>query len=301
MHSPASSADPLHQTPNTESLKPVRFSRLLSTAAALVFALVLISILFAGKSGAEKTLIRLMQPIGAGWICLTAWCIQQTLLNGQLFNGLRRSMLPWSAWLIVMVLSTSPFAAWCLNRLESSVESYQPERDGKLAAVVVLGGATRQGPTRAELAGAGDRVLYAAQLYHQGLTPRLITTGDATPGISRDMTSPREHTIEIWTKLNIPLDAIGSLQGQNTYQEMQSLKAIVDQFNGGRVGVLTSALHLPRAIRLASSLGVEVVPLAANHESSDEPFTFLDFIPSAGPLNQLAACQHEFMAWFVGR
>jgi len=286
----------LHESLNPGRLKRIQFSRLILTAAAIVFALVLIGFLFAGKSGAEKTIIRLLQPIGAGWICLTAWCIQHTLLN-----GLRRSMMPWLVWIAIVLLTTSPFAAWCLHRLESSVESYQPERDGKLAAVVVLGGGTRQGPTRAEMASAGDRVLYAAQLYHQGLTPRLITTGDATPGISRDTSSPREHTLEIWNKLNIPLEAIGSLQGQNTFQEMQSLKKIFDQFNGGRVGVLTSALHLPRAMRLAQSLGLEVVPLAANHESSDDPFAFLDFIPSAGPLNQLAACQHEFMAWFVGR
>ena len=282
--------------PNSSPLLQVRLSHWLITAAIFALALVLIGFFFAGKSGAEKTTIRLIQPIGFGWICLSAWCIQQTL-----HNSVRRTLLPWSAWLAIMFFATAPFAGWCLRRIESSVDSYQPQRDGNLAAVVVLGGGTRQGPTRAEAANAGDRVLYAAQLYHQGYTPRLITTGDATPGISRDTSSPREQTIEIWTKLNIPLDAIGSLQGQNTYQEMQSLKEIFDQFNGGRVGVVTSALHLPRAMRLAKACGINVVPLAANHEFSDDPFTFLDFIPSAGPLNQLAACQHEFMAWFVGR
>ncbi len=289
-----SSNNPSSSLIDSTSRTPI--SRLIFTAAAFAFALVLIGFLFAGKSGAEKTIIRLIQPIGAGWLGFTAWCIHYTLRH----RG-RRSIAPWTIWMAIMLLTTSPFAGWCLQTLESSVESYQPQVGGKLAAVVVLGGGTREGPKRAEVAAAGDRVLYAAQLYHQGLTARLITTGDATPGISRDTSSPREHTIEIWTKLNIPLDAIGSLQGQNTYQELQSLKAIFDQFQGGRVGLLTSALHLPRAMRLAKALGVDVVPLAANHESSATPLTFLDFIPSAGPLNQLAACQHEFMAWFVGR
>ena len=195
----------------------------------------------------------------------------------------------------------TPFAAWCIRRLESSVEAYRPERDGQLVAVVVLGGGTHQGPWRAELSSAGDRVMYAAQLYLQNHTLQLITTGDATPGISRDKSSPRQHTIELWTQLKIPEDAIGTLNGQNTMQELQSLKNIFDQFRGGRVGILTSAMHLPRAMRLAKALGLDVVPLSADHMDSSEPFTHLDFIPSAGPLNQLAACQHEFMAWIVGR
>jgi uncharacterized SAM-binding protein YcdF (DUF218 family) len=200
-----------------------------------------------------------------------------------------------------MFLTTSPFAAWCVQRLESSVEAYRPERDGQVAALIVLGGGTHQGPWRAELSTAGDRVAYAAQLYLQNHTQRLITTGDATPGISRDTSSPREHTIELWTQLKIPEEAIGSLQGQNTFQELQSLKQIYDQFHGGRVGILTSAMHLPRAMRLAKAQGLEVVPLAADHIASSQPFTYLDFIPSAGPLNLLAACQHEFMAWLAGR
>jgi uncharacterized SAM-binding protein YcdF (DUF218 family) len=283
-----------------EQLQPVDarkfWRRVLLIAMAIAVLLVAVGLLAAGKSGAEKTLTRLVQPIGFGWLLLSAWCLQRTLAD-----GLQKAFLPWLVWLAVMFLTTAPFAEWCLSKIESSVESYLPERDGQLAAVVVLGGGTREGPWRAELGSAGDRVMYAAQLFLQNHTQRLITTGDATPGISRNLSSPREQTQEIWSQLKIPADAIGALQGQNTYQEIQSLKKIFDQFQGGRIGILTSALHLPRALRLAKAQGLDVVPLAADHLSSAQPLTFLDFIPSAGPLNQLAACQHEFMAKFVSR
>ena len=272
------------------------WKRVLLTVAVLGFLLVVLGMIAGGKSGAEKTLIRLVQPIGFGWLVFTAFSLQYTLVS-----GLRRASTAWLIWFVLMFFTTTPFADWCSRRLESSVEAYRPERDGQLAAVVVLGGGTHEGPWRAELASAGDRVLYGAQLYLQNHTKRLITTGDATPGVSRDSSSPREHTIQIWTQLNIPEEAIGSLNGQNTYQELQSLKNIFDQFQGGRVGILTSVLHLPRAMRLAKAQGIDVVPLAADHISSSQPLTFLDFIPSAGPLSLLAACQHEFMAWFVGR
>jgi uncharacterized SAM-binding protein YcdF (DUF218 family) len=274
----------------------VTWQRLLLTAAVLAILLASLGALAAGKSGAEKTIIRLAQPIGLGWLFYTAFCLQFTILN-----GLRRASVSWLIWFAVMVFTTTPFSDWCIRRIESSVEPYRPERDGQLAAVVVLGGGTHQGPWRAELSSAGDRVMYAAQLYMQNHTLRLITTGDAAPGISRDSSSPREHTIELWAQLKIPEEAIGSLRGQNTYQELQYLKESFDQFQGSRVGILTSALHLPRAMRLAKAQGLDVVPLSADHLSSSEPLTYLDFIPSAGPLIQLGSCQHEVMAWFVGR
>lgn len=273
----------------------ISWKRLILTAALIAIILVAIGGLIAGKNGVEKTATRLSLPIGLGWLFFSAYCIQRSLVA-----GLRRATVTWSIWFAFMFATTSPFASWCVQRLESSVEAYRPERDGQLAVVVVLGGGTHQGPWRAELSTAGDRVMYAAQLYLQNHTKRLITTGDAIPGLSSDTTSPREHTIELWTQLGIPEDAIGTLQGQNTYQEIQSLKQVYGQLES-RVGILTSAMHLPRAMRLAKAEGLDVVGLAADHVSSNRPFTFLDFIPSAGPLNQLAACQYEFMAWFVRR
>ena len=280
----------------TISRPPISWQRLLLSVAILAVLLVSIGVFAAGKSGAEKTLVRLSQPIGFGWLLFTAYCLQLTLVS-----SVRTAMAPWLIWFAMMVLTTSPFAEWCIYRLESSVEAYRPDRDGPLAAVVVLGGGTHQGPWRAELSCAGDRIVYATQIYLQNQARKLVTTGDATTGISRDTTSPREHTSELWTQLKIPDEAIDGLQGKNTYQEIQSLKQVIDRYRGGRVGILTSALHLPRAMRLAKAAGLDVVPLAADHLASSQPFTYLDFIPSATPLNQLAACQNEFMAWFVGR
>ncbi len=300
---------------------------------ALAFLVVLGGWLSGGKSGAEKSIIRLLQPIGVFWLVFTNWTLQicsqaiagflrerrhrsnpnqlataprnpvQSNLNNSAWPArqLTKVIVPAVAWLLFMLFTTSPLCGWCVWRLESSVESFRPESHPPLDAIVVLGGGTHQGPWRAEVAGAGDRVLYAAQLYLQGHTQQLITTGDASPGISKDLTSPREQTIELWTRLQIPASAIDTLHGKNTFEELQSLKQKKSQFKDGRIGLLTSALHLPRAMRLAKAQGLEVFPIAADHLHSEQPMSYLDLIPSAGPLNQLAACQHELMAWLVNR
>jgi uncharacterized SAM-binding protein YcdF (DUF218 family) len=249
-----------------------------------------------GKSGSEKLLIRLVQPVGFAWLAYTAWLIQLAIRN----SG-QNCLKPFALWCIIMLLTTSPFSVWCVKQLESTNRQYDPREHGTLDTLVVLGGGTRQGPLRAELAGDGDRVMYAAQLYFQGHAKHLIATGDATPGVSRDFTSPREQTVEIWQSLKIPAPAISTIEGLNTFEELQNLSAIWPKIGTGRVGLLTSASHLPRAMRLARARGLELIPVPADHDYSDQPFTYLDFIPSAGPLNQLAACQHEWLAWLVHR
>ncbi len=61
----------------------------------------------------------------------------------------------------------------------------------------------------------------------------------------------RSKTVEIWTKLGIDSAAIRSIGGRNTFEEMQQVKEIWSELPGKKVGLLTSALHLPRAVRLA--------------------------------------------------
>jgi uncharacterized SAM-binding protein YcdF (DUF218 family) len=189
-----------------------------------------------------------------------------------------------------------------MRYLETREPSYAPESEPALDVLVVLGGGTRQGPNRAEANASGDRVLYAAQLYQQGHTRRLITTGSSIPGLFGDRTSPREQTVEIWEQLGIPGEDIGVLTGINTYQEMQSLKAILPELQDKRVGVLSSAWHLPRAMRLARAQGMtELIPVDADHHMQVESRSFAGYIPSAASLDQLARGQRELMAQLIGR
>jgi uncharacterized SAM-binding protein YcdF (DUF218 family) len=249
-----------------------------------------------GKSGIEKTLARLVQPLTLFWMFFSVGCLLKTV-----HYGISETWKPWIVWFVFYLLTTSPLSEFCLRVLESDLKEFDPVAAGTLDNLVVLGGGTHQGPTRSELASDGDRVLFAAELYLQGHTKRLTTTGDASPGVSRDLTSPREQTLEIWQKLKIPSDAIDTIHGINTFEELKYLKENWDKIGGDKVGLLTSASHLPRALRLARARGLELIPVPADHDYTDLSMTYLDFIPSAGPLNQLAACQHEFMAWLVNR
>lgn len=118
-----------------------------------------------------------------------------------------------------------------------------------------------------------------------------------------DRIDPSELTIEIWTQLGIARDAIETLGGRNTYEELQALQQMLHgDPSHRRVGLLTSAWHLPRAIRLGRDAGLpDLVPVAADHRQQVDAPSFIDFIPSADSLARFDSCQREYLAWFVNR
>lgn len=268
----------------------------IAIATGLSLILVTIALVTYGKPLAEKTLIALAMPVGAIWLLTTGRLVQMLALR-----RLSQCKMVLGLWLILSICGTAPLQRWLTYWLENSVQAYEPHRDGDLDAIVVLGGGTSSGPWRAQAGCAGDRVLMAAQLYLQGHAQQLITTGEATPGVSRTMVSPADHTVEIWTSLGIPRSAILTIGGRNTAGEMANLKRIWPEIAGERVGLLTSANHLPRAMRLARSQQLDVIPVAANVKWLPEPWGLLDFIPQAGNFTELAASQHELMAYLVKR
>ena len=265
-------------------------------AACLAALLVSVGWITHGKPLAEKTLIALSMPMGVIWLIATGRLLQ-SLISG----SYRNSKMLLGFWLLLMICGTRPLPGWLARYVEGDVVSYDPQHDGPLDVVVVLGGGTSQGPARAQVNGAGDRVVLAAELFHQGLTKQLVTTGEATPGVSAILISPSDQTVEIWTKLGIPRQAIETIGGRNTSEELARLAELKPQLAGPRIGLLTSALHLPRAMRLAGKQHLEVLPIAADQRLHDSPWTLLDFIPSAGRFADLGSCQHELMAKIVGR
>ena len=83
---------------------------------------------------------------------------------------------------------------------------------------------------------------------------------------------------------------------------MQNVRKWLDATeNPGRIGILTSAWHLPRAMRLAKANGFEAVAIPANYRTekfSPDPGLL---IPSASNLQKSRLVFKEILAGFVGR
>lgn len=130
-------------------------------------------------------------------------------------------------------------------------------------AIVVLGGGVKPAvlpwQPAPDLGPAADRVWLAARLYRQGVAPKIIVSGGnilGYGGVSAASTEAAAMT-QFLTDLGVPESAIVSeARAINTRDNIQRVRAIVQD---KPVALVTSAYHMPRALRLAARGGLNAM------------------------------------------
>jgi uncharacterized SAM-binding protein YcdF (DUF218 family) len=179
-------------------------------------------------------------------------------------------------------------------------------------AIVVLGGATQPAEYPrpiVELNGAADRVIYAAWLYHQGHADSLLLSGGRIPWQSPaqlDLETPAEEMALIMKMLGVPEAAIRlEKESRNTYENALFSKRLLEKQDIERIILVTSAMHMPRALRLFEAQGLEVVPAPVdyrvvqsdwvNKEGISLPQFILRLLPGADNLSLTTSAMKEYI------
>lgn len=275
------------------------------TSSLVVAIPLIVAATLGGKSVVEKALTALTQPL---YIAIFG-----ILWLGGVMARRRQFGISSAARLLALAL----WIVSCDYTKDSILRSWESLGDSRswdnLPAydyVVVLGGGTSKRPDgNAQLGDAGDRVATAARLYHRGLVKRLVTTGDVLPlqssfaGEYEEGDKPTSQTIQLWKELGIPEDRILFIGGQNTSAEMTELASHPEWWQDKKCAILTSAMHLPRALRLAKDRGITADGIASDYQASTlgEPVSVLDFIPNQGALRDLHLWFKEWIAMQIGR
>ncbi len=270
-----------------------------------LLALFFVGVLFAGAVGSisgptmmEKMLTELAMPLGIVWLLLMVM-IYFCLLTRQAWPALAGLI----CWLVLSVAGNAFFANWLVSTLEkpfvdSNVYELEP-----LDTIVLLGGGTiSRADGQAQLDWSGDRVSTAARLYEAGKVTQFICTGSNSFSASEKDLHPREEAAEILIGLGVPADQVRQLKGKNTFEEMQNLKTWLDENPAqGRVGILTSAWHLPRALRLATTNGMELIPVPCNFLGRPYSPSPNVVVPGSKQLTITSLAFKEYLARLVGR
>lgn len=264
--------------------------------------LVLAMILVAGKSGLEKGLTRFTQPDAAFWCFLTG-LVALTLRQGSGRFG-RWALVTW----LVYTIPGSPLVVGLVNQwLEAPFQQIRPlERSQPLRYTVVLGGGTSIGGNlEPQLGGSGDRVMVAARLLLSGKTEKLICTGAPIAGLSRPgEPTASEQTVRMLHDLGATDDRLLLIGGRNTKEEMDAIRKLFEEQGIAAdepLGIVTSAWHMRRAMRLANAAGLNAQPLPADFRSGPLWITPMSFVPSAGAMQDMSSAMRELLAGFVGR
>jgi len=214
--------------------------------------------------------------------------------------------------LAILLVGGNRYVALGLARsLESRIQA--PDQIARADAIVVLGGGTEaQAPPRrtVEISGAGDRVLYAAKLYRDGLAPAILVSGGYINWLSDRPSTPAQEMVEILTFVGVPESAIWLQEkSNNTHEDAIYSSEILKEKGITKIILVTSAAHMPRSYALFAAQGLEVIPAPTDYlvpdyfwddfRKGDVASILVNFIPSASSLSTVTACLKEYLGMLV--
>jgi uncharacterized SAM-binding protein YcdF (DUF218 family) len=259
------------------------------------------SILFASY----KVLKYLLYPLS--WIVGSL-----TLATGLVFIPYSPRRFRWIRYLLffstilILVCATPLPARTLLSILEGWYPPFHPTSTSKFDAIVVLsGGVSPQGSLRpqAELSGESRRrTTCGADLYLQGLAPKLIVTGGDASAFGQGIAEAPEMK-RLMHRLGVPDHAILLEQrSRNTFENAVNAKQLLP---GRSILLVTSAYHLPRAVAIFVKQGFDVTPVPCGYETRDRPgqglnrFNIMDFLPSYHALEMTTHAVDELTGMMV--
>jgi uncharacterized SAM-binding protein YcdF (DUF218 family) len=246
----------------------------------------------------EKSLTALAMPVGLVWLILLAW-VYICFCLGQRKTAIGAGI----ALMLVWGFGNFFVANALVKNLERPFLGFEPADLQPLDVVAVLGGgATTNANAQPQLARSGERIAMAAKLFLAGKTDRIICTGTQTYISSDDDLDTAEESKAILVKLAIEPESIDTIPGANTSQEMQQLKKwLANHPDAQRIGIITSAWHLKRAMRLAKATGIDATPIPADFLSRYPTVSSDWIIPSSENLDHSTLAIKEYLAALVGR
>ncbi len=269
----------------------------------VVFALIWIGIpvytgIRFGTSGVEKVLTAFAMFVGLLWSAISVTALIQFA------RGRNRDGIGYLLFSVLLWLVGNEVVASKLNHLIDSPDTSASIADDlHLTHVVLWGGSTRLAPSGlAELANDGHSLLLAAQWWHSKRADHVIVTGGSTVFAS-GATPYAEQSEQLLVSVGVPNESITRLGGQNTREEMQELKVYctAKRLSMDRVGLITNAAHMPRAIRLAAKHDLTVVPLPCASRDGLGGWAVIHLIPSYGGVEANSVACYELLARLAGQ
>lgn len=196
---------------------------------------------------------------------------------------IRRRILIVAVALLLAGLASAAFVHFSVHRYDRRIvpaaqvetATWHPPR----IAIVFGAGVLSDGTPSAMLE---DRVRTAAELYRAQKIDRILVSGDNRFASYNEPKAMREYLI---SHAVAPKDVIMDYAGRSTYETCLRAREI---FGVRRALLITQQFHLPRALYLASSLGMDVQGVAADRLNYGGELRFQKF-------REMAA---EFKAFF---
>ncbi len=215
----------------------------------------------------------------------------------------------WGRGLIVLslaafwLLSTEPVRDMLLSPLENAYPTLSVDSrfDAKEMAVVLLGGglykkAPEYGGVDSLSGHAMMRTLYAARLARQN-GMRVFATGGA---VLSETTEPEGVVMKRWliefgvTETSITVESLAN----NTRENAENLRLLLQQQGIMNILLVTTAWHMPRAVRAFEAQGIQVIPAPCSYVVEREPYGLRSYLPRGDVFADSCDGLHEYLGMF---
>lgn len=203
---------------------------------------------------------------------------------------------------------------WVATSLTRALEwrYLPPEEFPESEVIVILGGGTNAKlypRSTVEVGGAGDRVIYGAHLYHQGVASQLLVSGGKVPWVGEPAT-PADNMEELLLMLGVPEESIWKESiSRNTDENARYAYRFLEEKGIDKIILVTSAFHMPRSVLLFEQQGFEVIPAPTDYSvtqvkweslwKSDFVTALFNFFPTASNLSSTTHSLKEVLGLIV--
>ena len=234
------------------------------------------------------------------WICNPVAIFIVILIISAIFHFLkkeRKALLFFSVgigW--VVLVSTTPFPQWIVHSLEMQYPVFDSRQTSVKtpAYILVLGGGHTPDPdlpASMKLSGtASARLVEGLRIYHLIPGSKLVGSGNS---VTRRITLAEIQSIAAIELGVEDADTLQSRQPKNTAEEIQAYKKRFG--TEGSLILVTSAIHMPRAMFLCKKYGLTAIPAPADYFLKKDPMkSRYDFKPSARKMEMMEWALHEY-------
>jgi uncharacterized SAM-binding protein YcdF (DUF218 family) len=175
--------------------------------------------------------------------------------------------------LVFLIVSGSKYAALPLAK-SLEWQYFPPNPVPEVDAIVVLGGGTEpmiSPRPMVEINAAGDRVIYAAKLAKDQPQAMLILSGGDIDFLDQSSSTPATDMAALMALFGIPSEQmIIQANSQNTAEDAAKSCEIIKEKKFENVLLVTSAMHMPRAMMLFEKEGCTVIPAPTDYTVTNE-------------------------------
>jgi uncharacterized SAM-binding protein YcdF (DUF218 family) len=199
--------------------------------------------------------------------------------------------------LLLCLCSTPVVSDYLVAKWERRFAPVKAGESVSADAAIVLGGAVEGPlPPRVEenLGEGADRLLRASRLYRRGKVARIIVSGGNIPWRGTTL-SEAEVMKNLLVEWGVPADAVSvEDKSRNTRENAVNARRMLAAGKIESALLVTSALHMPRAMAVFRRAGVPVVASPTDYLAVDRgPREIMDYLPDAGALRNTTALLRE--------